>query len=355
MVEFVDCAIKDEDLKINSRSQADSRLTVITSLILSQIDLVASLYILVRTYFQWKKNNKNSIPNHLKYPFYIALVELLISIFQTIDWSSSSASNMWMRPLCGSIGFISIFLLAFVMNLVTFISFITWYKVKKDIEFNSGRYDYIIFLISTGFSVFYTLLGVNKYGKAQYWCADQADNKTVLYIILVIIIIHASLLLTFYIDTRMHLRRFKTNKLSFNGQNLPAEDIKSYDRMMTKKVISYTLVYGCQLALLMFYIIISIGTIGNTAVSLIRILGITIGGFLVLIQYITNEGWKINPIPTRPLEKHFSRSSSQLTPPSIRDSDIQSIQSGFRLPFTRIQVEVVRQQTTTQQDDDWVA
>jgi hypothetical protein len=154
-----------------------------------------------------------------------------------------------------------------------------------------------------------------------------------------------SLLLAFYIDTRIHLRKFKTNQLSFNGQDLPKEDKNSYERMIAKKVTSYTFIYGCQLILLMFFIIVSIGTSENTAISLIRILGITIGGFLLTIQYVTNEGWKNNPIQTRPSEKRLSQSSSHITAPSIRDSINQ-----VRLPFTRIQVEIVRQ-TTTQQDD----
>ncbi|CAG8536104.1 22257_t:CDS:10 [Rhizophagus irregularis] len=325
-VDFVNCAIHDED-SINSRSEADSKLTIVTSLILSQIDLITCLYILVRTYFQWKKNNKDSLSKHLRFPFYIAIVEIVTSIFQTINLSHASVGD---APLCNPI-------------------------VKRDIEFNSGRYDYIIFLISTGFSIFYTSLGVNKYGKLQYWCGAQSDqnqkkNKSVLYIILVIIIIHALSLLTFYVDTRMHLRKFKINQLSFNGQNLPTGDNKSYERMIAKKVNSYTLVYIFQLTLLMLYIIISIGTSENTAVSLIRILGITIGGLLLTVQYITNEGWKDNPIPTHPSEKDLSQRSqrsSQITASSIRDSDSQ-----VRLPFTRIQVEIV-QQTTTQQDDDW--
>ncbi|CAB4411097.1 unnamed protein product [Rhizophagus irregularis] len=351
IVDFVNCAIHDED-SINSRSEADSKLTIVTSLILSQIDLITCLYILVRTYFQWKKNNKDSLSKHLRFPFYIAIVEIITSIFQTINLSHASVGD---APLCNPIGFISIFLLSFLMSFVTFISFINWYKVKRDIEFNSGRYDYIIFLISTGFAIFYTSLGVNKYGKLQYWCGTQSDqnqknNKSVLYIILVIIIIHALSLLTFYVNTRMHLRKFKINQLSFNGQNLPTGDNKSYERMIAKKVNSYTLVYIFQLALLMLYIIISIGTSENTAVSLIRILGITIGGLLLTVQYITNEGWKDNPIPTHPSEKDLSQHSqrsSQITASSIRDSDSQ-----VRLPFTRIQVEIV-QQTTTQLDDDW--
>lgn len=181
-------------------------------------------------------------------------------------------------------------------------------------------------------------------------CSAQSDqnNKSVLHIILVIIIIHVLSLLAFYIDTRMHLKRFKINQLSFNGQDLPTGDNKSYERMIAKKANSYTLIYIFQLAILMLYIIISIGTFESAAVILIRILGITIGGLLITVQYITNEGWKNNSIPIRSssAEKHLSQ-CSQITAPSIRDSTSQ-----VRLPFTRIQVEIV-QQTTTQQEDEW--
>jgi hypothetical protein len=70
IVEFVDCAKQDGNL----HSEADSKLTIVTSLILSQIDLVSCLYIIVRTYFQWKKNNKIPLPKQLRFPFYIAIV-----------------------------------------------------------------------------------------------------------------------------------------------------------------------------------------------------------------------------------------------------------------------------------------
>ena len=61
------------------------------------------------------------------------------------------------------------FLIGFAMNLVTFITLITWYKVKKDVEFNSGQYDYILFLTSSALSIFYTLLGLGENGNIKHW------------------------------------------------------------------------------------------------------------------------------------------------------------------------------------------
>ncbi|RIA88279.1 hypothetical protein C1645_251435 [Glomus cerebriforme] len=166
VVSFVDCA---DDEFSKSRTEADSKLIIMTSLILSQLDFIACLYVLGRTYLQWKRNGKNSIPMNLRLPFYITLIESSISILQTINWSFPAVGELWLHPLCSTVSLFSIFLIAFAMNVVTFITIINWYKVKRNVYFNSGRYDYIIFLISAGFSMFYTLLGVNRYGKVQYW------------------------------------------------------------------------------------------------------------------------------------------------------------------------------------------
>uniref|UniRef100_A0A1D1ZIF8 Uncharacterized protein 58 n=1 Tax=Anthurium amnicola TaxID=1678845 RepID=A0A1D1ZIF8_9ARAE len=369
IIEFVDCADNDKDLtstnSMSSNLQADSKLIIITSLILSQIDLVSCIYIIVRTYLRWKNNKKNPLPLDVRFPFYIALIEILISLLQTILWSRPTAVGAWSHPLCNSIGTFTIFLLAFVMNVVTFISFINWCKVKKDIEFNSGRYDYIIFLIATGFSIFYTLLGVGKYSKTQYWCVTQPSNKAVLYIIFAITMIHLALLLFFYFDTRPYTKRFRTNHhLSFNGQDLPLEDNNSCEEKKANKILSYTLVFGGQFILLILYIIISIGVSipENAGAYLIRVLGITIGGLLISVQYIINENWRDKPIPLSSSlsslsQKHHSNiSQNSLQTCSIRNS-INSQNPGVRLPFTKIQVEVVQHQTTSSlsQQSDWNA
>jgi hypothetical protein len=172
-----------------------------------------------------------------------------------------------------------------------------------------------------------------------------------------------TLLLTFYLSTRTYIKRLKTNQLSFNGQYLPGDN----ERIIMEKTISYTLVFIFQLSLLILYIFIMIIiTFENTATILFRTLGISIGSFLITLQYIINEGWKHKPISTASLpqrqQKHLSQISSQTiasTPirdSSVRDSSVRDSSyyiAGIRLPFTRIQVEVVQQQTTVQQNEIW--
>jgi len=76
VVTLANCAdVKDEKMDVsNSYNQDDSKFIIVTSLILFSIDLLACLYILVRTFLRWKQCKKFPMPMNLLFPFYIALI-----------------------------------------------------------------------------------------------------------------------------------------------------------------------------------------------------------------------------------------------------------------------------------------
>jgi hypothetical protein len=76
-VTFVNCASTKDDKDLNSSpviTKADSKLTIATGLVLSQIDFIACLYVIVRTFLQWKRNGKNPLPMSLRFPLYLELI-----------------------------------------------------------------------------------------------------------------------------------------------------------------------------------------------------------------------------------------------------------------------------------------
>ena len=149
-----------------------------------------------------------------------------------------------------------------------------------------------------------------------------------------------TILLIFYVNTRINLIRMNINLSSPNGKGLSEREL-----LITKRTTSYTLPFVFQLIILLLCAIIAASvTSENSAVHLLRMLGTSIGGFLIALQYIINEGWKHEQTTSSPLIEKNSGSPSTVS--SIRNSIQQ-------LPFTRIQIEVVQQQTTTQSNDIW--
>lgn len=303
-----------------------SNSAIFTSLILLSIDLVACLYIFVRTFLQWKQLDKKSLPMSLRFPFYIALIEFNMSIIQIINLSRP---NMWQDPMCSIIGYTSLFLFNFVMNLVTFIIFITWYQATRKIDLSFGRYDCVIFIVVTTVSMFYTLLGVGEYGEAHIRCAIQSYNISILCISLVTITINMSFIFILYLNTYLHLKR-----RLLNNQYPPEDEI-------TKKIFSYAFAFAFQILIILFYTITTIIKLNHNTIDLIFIFGIINGGLLITIQYIKNEGWSHKPILSAAVKRHSLDSSVQ---------SISSVPNSLRLtenfPFTKIQVDVVQQQTT---------
>ncbi|CAI2164995.1 14301_t:CDS:2 [Funneliformis geosporum] len=320
---------------LNSIPYNGSKPAIIISLTLLTIDLIACLYIFVRTFLRWKqlkRLDKNSLPMSLRFPFYIALIEFSLSIIQIINLSRPAIlNNVWQDPMCSIMGYTSVFLFNFVMNLVTFIIFITWYQATRDIDLSFGRFDCVIFIIVTTIASFYTLLGVGEYGETHSWCTIQSYNFSILSISLVIITINMSLIFILYLNTYLYLKR-----RNLNGRDSP-EDEK------TKEIFSYAFAFACQLLILLIYTVTTIIKLKHDTIDIIFIFGIINGGLLITILYIINEGWWHKPIPLE-VVKHHSQDSSVRT--------MSSVPNSFRLtenfPFTKIQVEVIRQQTTQQ-------
>ncbi|RIB10471.1 hypothetical protein C2G38_185834 [Gigaspora rosea] len=370
----------------NYGSNSYNSLVVGFSLLLVLLNSMACLFIFYRTFMIWR----DGIPLtfSLKFPLYLSFIEFCTSILQIISLSSTINIR---RPLdlapCNLIGVMSIFFLSLAINLTMLVSLIIRFSTRKNILIKD---EIIMILLSTIFSILYAVMDIGNEKNVNWWCSpiNEPIIPFILSIIYFIIFGFFIISLKIQIKNAIQTREFENTPNKSPENNLVDSENESERLQVTeiKKITSYISIIWVQVFVMFIYTITQLARADSMFIGVYYIFGLSISDILILFQYIRYESlihgqnqskipkFVINQAPTKnsndsPINttknwflgqfhsnKHLtfssinsSFSSSRESYTSFRDSFRDSIQK-FKLPFTKIQVQVVQHQISESSD-----
>ncbi|CAG8714496.1 23614_t:CDS:2 [Cetraspora pellucida] len=222
------------------------------------------------------------------------------------------------------------------------------------------------------FSIFYAVTFIDKDETENWWCSSLSDQ----IVPLILSLAHFLFITLFLISLKLRIKSIKRST-QCNDDSLESES-QRLRFVETEKITSYVFMIWVQLLFLIIYLIAQFTMANSVATGVYYTFALSIGGVLILIQYIRNEslmhGQNQSKIPKLVIDHvstegpnvsqinsmknyFFGRfhSNKNLSPSStsINSSPRESFRYSFRdsfqklkLPFTKIQVQVVQHQTS---------
>ncbi|KAJ3363870.1 hypothetical protein HDU91_002843 [Kappamyces sp. JEL0680] len=154
---------------------------------LMQLSFLASLYVLVRIIRKgWKEG---SLPLALRFPFYIAITDLL-------GWAGHMNNQLYpmitghTRPIgagCTAASMYVAFAVFSNMSLIASIALLSYLTVCRHYKLDFGVYDWKLFVIVLVLSLIMAALGASSSGPSYYWCFFQPYSSKLFPIITAVV------------------------------------------------------------------------------------------------------------------------------------------------------------------------
>ncbi|CAH1768518.1 10495_t:CDS:2, partial [Entrophospora sp. SA101] len=280
--------------KINSNFQRFKKI-----LIIDKKDILFS-----GTYIRWK--NRSEIPMSLRFPYYLALTDVLLSIISLIN---HGYGVIYKRPLefpaCSIIGSLLVFSTSLSTNLVVSISVVSWLRVVRGIWIDFGKCDYKLWVVLFSIGSFYFAFIVRNVSEHKYWCAPDYTDKFFSILAISVVLLTLSIITYCYAHVLMLIKRadYRSNMKSNSGDNSGSNNGSSsgilknkFERKVFKKILTYVLVFLIQYIPCLVYEVVTVMNPGkqeNGIVALIALTAFNLGAVGNFFQYITNEGFSL--------------------------------------------------------------
>nr|CAG8446583.1 15907_t:CDS:2 [Entrophospora candida]CAG8449260.1 139_t:CDS:2 [Entrophospora candida] len=242
-----------------------------------QIDLLCTVYVIYRTYKKWKSSN-NGLSMAYRIPFYIAIIEIFIYVFQTTNLIHPAIFiENWPEPYCSIISGGFFFVTVTNIFMVGVIALMSWLVGIQ--QPNYGKFDYRLFIVPIGSAICSTIVARPTFRSDEFWCYTSDEFTTIPKLLLAIDFIVLVLTLFCYVSIIVRI-----NSAELNNTN------RSF-LIASRKIVGYLTMYIIQWTPLMSYVIADILDQEYASVFFISINFIAFGGILNMIQYVINEGW----------------------------------------------------------------
>ncbi|CAG8554809.1 12194_t:CDS:2 [Dentiscutata erythropus] len=205
--------------------------------------LIGTLFVISRVYYRWRNTNK-VLSMALRVPFYMCTFDFALVICQFINFTYLAINRTTLSdPACAQIGFVQATITFYHRLVIACISINTYCRVCREKNFNTGRYDWKIFIPTAIISGVVSFLDMKNYGRDRYWCAVKSDRSKNLFIPLtstLITLLVLSVCLFCYIETIRAIRFVREQ------QETVIASIEEMERKVSKKVLGYILVFILQ-------------------------------------------------------------------------------------------------------------
>ncbi|CAJ0852577.1 13436_t:CDS:2 [Entrophospora sp. SA101] len=264
---------------------------------------IDSVYIVLKdilfsgTYIRWK--NRSEIPMSLRFPYYLALTDVLLSIISLINHRPLEF------PACSIIGSLLVFSTSLSTNLVVSISVVSWLRVVRGIWIDFGKCDYKLWVVLFSIGSFYFAFIVRNVSEHKYWCAPDYTDKFFSILAISVVLLTLSIITYCYAHVLMLIKRadYRSNMKSNSGDNSGSNNGSSsgilknkFERKVFKKILTYVLVFLIQYIPCLVYEVVTVMNPGkqeNGIVALIALTAFNLGAVGNFFQYITNEGFSL--------------------------------------------------------------
>ncbi|GBC06480.1 hypothetical protein RclHR1_06870011 [Rhizophagus clarus] len=268
----------------NEHSNIEIHIMYGLDLILLQLGSLCTLYLIVRTFVRWFKQNYSLYMSH-KLPFYMAFSEFLIYTALIINlYYPAINDRQWPEQSCKIMGLMFYFFAIFNMILVGSVAVITYLRVCKAMNIDTGVLDYKLFICPLIVPIVLSVPAWGYFGSDGYWCF-QDRNSTFIPLVLLylnIIILMTSLFCYIGIAHAINVSRFRNDEENFRTSN--------------KKIIGYLFMFILQWTPVMVYLIFDINKEPDMWIFVICIISLPAGAILNTYRYISHESfWNTYP------------------------------------------------------------
>nr|CAG8436292.1 1750_t:CDS:2 [Entrophospora candida] len=256
------------------------------------------------TYIRWK--NRSEIPMSLRFPYYLALTDVLLSIISLIN---HGYGVIYKRPLefpaCSIIGSFLVFSTSLSTNLVVSISVVSWLRVVRGIWIDFGKCDYKLWAVLFSIGSFYFAFIARNVSKHKYWCAPDYTDEFFSILAISVVFLTVSIITYCYAHILMLIKRadYRSNMKSNSSDNSESNNGSSsgilknkFERKVFKKILTYVLVFLIQYIPCLVYEVVTVMNPGkpeNGVVAQIALTAFNLGAVGNFFQYITNEGFSL--------------------------------------------------------------
>ncbi|CAJ0828212.1 11966_t:CDS:2 [Entrophospora sp. SA101] len=263
-------ASNDTDSNTDNNNNAPDLIytVLLVSLVIIICNFIGCAYIILRTYLRWRKP-RSVIPMSLRFPYYIALTDILISLVSLINHGYGAAYREPLEsPACEVISPLLVFSAGLTVYLIAAISVTTWLRVAREVYIDFGKYDYKLWVPVFSMAIVNMSFSVHGTTKQKYWCAPDESNK---------------LFSTMSVVSNINNDSGGTTI----SKNLLKDQL---ERKVYKKVITYILAFILQYTPALIDKIADLLNHEYEILSIITQLALNLGAFGNFFQYITNEG-----------------------------------------------------------------
>lgn len=248
-----------------------------------QLNLLGTLYVLLRTFLRWKSSNSLSLAHRV--PFYIAIIDLLIYLSLVPTYMTVLLYGR-LPSTCAVSGAFLIATSASNMILVCIVAISAYLRVCHQFVIDFGRWDWKLHTTVACLAVTGALMAIPTLGQAGFFCAAsglyfEIINFVAIYAILGICIFC-------YVMIARKLRETKrTIKKAFRSGNVTRE--QKIELRVMLKTSSYVFMFILNWAPSTLF---QIGTFLDWFpywVFVIALLTYSSGGVLNALQYAINE------------------------------------------------------------------
>ncbi|CAG8763694.1 4195_t:CDS:2, partial [Acaulospora morrowiae] len=210
-----------------------------------------TLTIRIGTYKQWKTDGASSITLSLRFPFYIALTDAMLSLAYTVNLGHTAIYKVpWSQPQCGVVGAYVVALFALNILLVGFVALSTWLRVCREIYVETGVYDYKLWLTTISISMLIVLISIRDFGPQKYWCAAD-DTSTIIPLIMLSLIALSLVTIIFcYLKVLLKIKNLDDTLLTSSYASPQRVYI---EKRALRKLISYIFTFLLQFIPLLAY------------------------------------------------------------------------------------------------------
>jgi len=268
---------------------------------LFQANLLASSYVLFRTYMRWRRRRQadagekhgdsTSLSMAHRMPLYLACTDLLLyAVFSlNVGYSLTHGHTLAVSSLatCKVVSAITFYLLTMTGSLVSTVAVLSWLRIVQGRYIDVGTRDHRLLGTIAAVSCVPTLLALPSFGADTMWCFAEPSS---LYLPVTAIAMHIlGLILCAYCYTQTLTIVNHVQTESKTEHDTPQEFPLWIERRATRKVISYVLVYLLQLLpAYPYFICVALGR-SEWWAWILMVVSLQIGGLGNALRYWWDE------------------------------------------------------------------
>jgi hypothetical protein len=142
------------------------------------VSVLASIYIIYAVFSRYRRDG--AVGMSIRFPMYIALTDVGMSVSLLTNQTHSVLYwRTWSGWQCKfTAAFVAFWAIA-NMTQTTVIALVTYLRVVREWNIDTGRLDWKLFSVVYGHSLFWALVGIPSYGPSRYWCYQEnyGQNK----------------------------------------------------------------------------------------------------------------------------------------------------------------------------------